>query len=538
MNDDTSNVILQERVSRLEEQVRKVEDLKRAVEERELRFLTLFHNAGDAIFIHEPEGRFIEVNEAACRRLGYSREELLTKSPKDIDTPEYADQLSERVRSMLLTGRASFETAHVTRNGKIIPVELSATVIDYEGRPAVLSIARDISRRKRAEAKMQETKTRLAKLAKEKTAELQKANDRLKTELGERKKREEELEISERKYRLLAENISDVIWTADLNLRFTYVTPSILQRLGYTPEEFLKLRVEDIVHPSFHKALLDAFEQRKELERLGKGDDHARSWEIQCMAKDGSTVWVESATKALRDSSGRFQGVLGINRDIGERKRTEEQVKSSLKEKEVLLKEVHHRIKNNLQVISSLLNLQASKIHDDQTVHALRDCQGRIKAMALAHQSLYGSDDLQSVDFVSYLSDLARTVFHSYETRGGAAKLHINAPKKFKLPMDRAVPVGIVVNELLSNALKYAFPDQREGVVRLEILPQVDDELLVVCSDNGVGLPEGYDWRKTGTLGFQLVVGLIEGQLDGSVKLLQQGETRFELRIKTEARPS
>jgi PAS domain S-box-containing protein len=218
-------------------------------------------------------------------------------------------------------------------------------------------------------------------------------------------------------------------------------------------------------------------------------------------------------------------------REIMERIRAEEQIKASLEEKEVLLKEIHHRVKNNLQVISSMLNLQAQSIEDQSTLRVLQESQNRIRSMALIHERLYRSEDLARVDFGVYIRDLATHLVRSYRARSGPVNLRVDADGVF-LDIDTAISCGLIVNELICNSLKYAFPDDSEGEIRVEIHLDQDDQLTMIVSDDGVGLPEGLDFRNTGSLGLQLVNALV-GQLEGNVEFRNNRGTECRIVFAT-----
>lgn len=215
---------------------------------------------------------------------------------------------------------------------------------------------------------------------------------------------------------------------------------------------------------------------------------------------------------------------------LEERRRAEAAVQNSLDEKEILLKEIHHRVKNNLQVISGLLDLQAHHIKDRGTVNVYKESQNRVITMALIHEKLYQSRDLARVDFVSYIGDLSETLFASYGVSMDRVQLVLDS-EEVDLVIDTAIPCGLIVNELISNALKHAFPDGREGRIRVAFRSMAGDNYSLTVQDDGVGFPQGFDYRKTKTLGLQLVRVLID-QLGGTIHLLDRGAgTTFLIRF-------
>lgn len=203
-----------------------------------------------------------------------------------------------------------------------------------------------------------------------------------------------------------------------------------------------------------------------------------------------------------------------------------EKIRSSLAEKEILLKEIHHRVKNNLQVISSLLNLQAGYLQDSQSIETFQELQNRIYSMSLIHEKLYLSDDLAWIDFAEYVPDLAMNLFHTYEVNSELIRVKFDIPS-ILLGIDYAVPCGLIINELFSNALKYAFPENRTGEICVSLQTQ-NDMLALIISDNGIGFPENVDYQNTESLGMQLVITLVQ-QIKGTVHLTRNHGSKFTI---------
>jgi two-component sensor histidine kinase/CheY-like chemotaxis protein len=214
-----------------------------------------------------------------------------------------------------------------------------------------------------------------------------------------------------------------------------------------------------------------------------------------------------------------------------ERKRAEELSRASLREKEVLLQEIHHRVKNNLQIISSLLKLQSNLIKDNKTLELLKSTQNRIKSMVVIHDRLYKSKDFARINFDEFIQSLSTHLFNSYGVDAKAIKINLDIKDVF-LDINTAIPCGLIVNELLSNSLKYAFPDGKKGEISIAIHPLDKNEMELIVSDNGAGLPEEIDIKQTKSLGLHLVTILVEDQLQGDIKLDRTGGTRFYIRIK------
>jgi two-component sensor histidine kinase len=216
-------------------------------------------------------------------------------------------------------------------------------------------------------------------------------------------------------------------------------------------------------------------------------------------------------------------------REIAHRLRAEEELKASLREKEALLQEIHHRVKNNLQVICSLLNLQSRSIEDQDTLRMFRESQDRVRSMALIHEKLYRSQDMARVDFADYLRNLAHHLVRSYGAESNRVKLRMTLDD-VPLTIEKAVPCGLITNELISNALKHAFPDGRDGEIHVRLRAGGDQRLTLSVADNGVGLPADTDLDATETLGLQLIK-VLNGQLGGTARVQSGRGTGTEVSI-------
>jgi PAS domain S-box-containing protein len=214
--------------------------------------------------------------------------------------------------------------------------------------------------------------------------------------------------------------------------------------------------------------------------------------------------------------------------DITERKKAEVKLKKSLGEKEILLRELHHRVKNNMQVISSLLRLQSATLDSKKAVAVFRECQNRIKAMALIHEKFYRSQDLSNINFETYVRDLVDTLAQSYDVSQNKVTVDINI-KNVSLEIDTAISCGMIINELISNSLKHAFPQGAKRNIGVSILPAEGNHVEMIISDNGLGIPAELDFRKTDTLGLQLVNTLVNDQLDGKIELDRTAGTKFKI---------
>jgi two-component sensor histidine kinase len=213
-----------------------------------------------------------------------------------------------------------------------------------------------------------------------------------------------------------------------------------------------------------------------------------------------------------------------------QRVRNEEQIRASLKEKQILLQEINHRVKNNLAVIISLLNLQANKLGDEKVKAAFQESQARIRSMSLIHETLYQSDNLAELDLKKYIRSLVRAASNAYSHTSSRIRFEIRADK-IDLPLDFTVPCGLVLNELVSNSIKHAFPHEKQGEIVITAQRE-NDEIVLIVADNGVGFPHDVKSKKSETLGMFLVVRLVESQLKGAIDMKNENGAKVSIRFK------
>ena len=248
---------------------------------------------------------------------------------------------------------------------------------------------------------------------------------------------------------------------------------------------------------------------------------------------DGAPIHVILAVSPIQIDN-ELIGLVAVYQDITERKRVEEQIRTSLIEKEVLLKEIHHRVKNNMQVISSLLNLQSQNIKNEEDLAMFKESQNRVRTMALVHDKLYRSKDFTKIDFAGYIESLASSLYQSYGIDQRKILLDVRV-EEVALGIDFAIPCGLIINELVSNALKYAFPSTWKGRPKIEIslFHSGSDEIELMVQDNGVGIPRYIDLQNTESLGLKLVSILAKDQLGGKIELDRQKGTKFNVTFKS-----
>ncbi|MBW4521840.1 MAG: PAS domain-containing protein [Scytolyngbya sp. HA4215-MV1] len=242
---------------------------------------------------------------------------------------------------------------------------------------------------------------------------------------------------------------------------------------------------------------------------------------------DGTDEWLKWEIRPWHDRTGAVGGIIMFTEIITARKQAEKQVQQSLQEKDLLLQEIHHRVKNNLQVVCSLLSLQAGYITDQASLAVFREGQSRVRTMALIHEKLYRSNDLAKTDFAQYVYDLITELFHSYGINPEIVSLKIHI-RNVMLGIDTAIPCGLILNELVSNALKYAFPAGRRGNIVIYLRQGRQGEYLLSVSDDGVGIPDDLDFRETRSLGLTLVCTFV-AQLRGRIDLDRRNGTTFKI---------
>jgi PAS domain S-box-containing protein len=324
---------------------------------------------------------------------------------------------------------------------------------------------------------------------------------------------------SEVQYRRLFQSARDGILILDESTgKIIDVNPFMSELLGYERSHFLGKELWEIGLFSDIAANQAAF---RELQDKG----YIRYDHLPLETRDKKKVEVEVVSNTY-EADGRL--VIQCNiRDCSARFRLEQEIRASLEEKEVLLKEVHHRVKNNLQVISSLLHLQSQHTQDQNSVEMFRASQDRVRSMALVHERLYRSKDLAQVDFTDYIQSLAKHLFSAHQVDTDRIKLGVDV-HGVKLSIDAAVPCGLLLNELISNSLKHAFQGRERGRIRIELVPINGDKILLSVSDDGVGLPAGIEPVSGETFGMQLIADLVE-QLHGSVQVNRDAGTAVRI---------
>jgi two-component system CheB/CheR fusion protein len=473
------------RIPRLDPSRRRVllsiQDVTTRREEAELRYHRLFEAAKDGIIeIDFETGKVTDVNPYWLNMTGFPREEFVGKLLHQT-TPFSLKDFSHLIPD-LQTKEAIREDEFPLLNarGQRFDVDMLANRYFIGSRQVVQVNVRDISHRKAAA---------------------------------------ERLRRSEEQFRMLVDSVHDyALFQMDLNGNITSWNAGAERVLGYTEQEILGEPGRILFTPED----VAAGEAEKELEtarREGRAEDER--WHVR---RNGSRFFASGVLTTVRDDEGRLRGFAKVMRDITERKQAEIQNQISLREKEVLLKEIHHRVKNNLQMIVSLISLQSSHLQDPAAIRILDEMHSRVRSIASIHDMLYCSVDLSSIDFSAYLRNIIDNMSRFYDLRPGQIRLHVSA-EETSLDLSRAIPCGLIVNELLTNALKHAFPGDRRGDVRITFRC-AEGRCVLEVADNGIGLRSDVNPGEATSMGLQLVALLVE-QLDAKLDVDRANGTRF-----------
>lgn len=353
---------------------------------------------------------------------------------------------------------------------------------------------------------------------------MQGINKLLSAEILERKAAERQTGERERQYRFLTENSADFIAQADHQKNQIYTSPSSLQLFGYNQQEIMGKSLFFLTHPDYQAYTESVFNGLTET-RL------PRQITYQARKKNGTFFWVESIINPLFDPvDGIFKGVVTVTRNIQERKTKEFEIMEGTKQKENLLKEIHHRVKNNFAILVSLINMQLSQSKNAELVQSLTNLQLRIRTMALVHEMLYRSKDFESISFLDYLRSLASVVAGTFNRHDIVLTFEA---QDHVIDIEAAIPLGLIVNEILSNAYMHAFPDNRAGHIRISFVNDTETRMsTLVLQDDGIGMPDGFNRGQYKTMGLQIIQILCK-QIEGTLTVKNNPGASFNITFQT-----
>lgn len=336
------------------------------------------------------------------------------------------------------------------------------------------------------------------------------------------------LNNTQRKFRNVLDNSRDIIYQMELDTgQYVYMSPSVSDILGYTVEEMLEKGQEfviEIMHPEDQKRMED------ELAEYNKDDlkNHfSKDSEFRIKTSEGKYIWISNKRALLYNKQGEPSEIVGSVRDITDRKKYEEELDRSLQEKEILLQEIHHRVKNNLAIIISLLELQKDELDEDMR-DAFQESQARIQSIALVHEKLYQTETLSNIALAGYIRELTKVISSTYYTehRNLTTRLTLDE-ENINLDINQAIPVGLIYNELVNNAYKHGFAGNEEGILKVK-LNYDGAKIALTVADNGNGLPDDFDIEGTGSLGMTLIKTLCQ-QLGAELAIASDEWTSFKI---------
>ncbi len=452
-------------------------------EEKIQMLANVVESSDDAIISKSLDGQITSWNKGAELIYGYSAEEIVGKDISVLAQPQLKDETKTFIEKIKQGQRLlHYETVRVRKDGEEINVSLTLSPIFDTSHHliGISTIARDIT---------------------------------------QRKKNDDAILRAKEEWEHTFDSVPDLIAILDTNFQVVRANKAMANRLGVDPEEAVGLTCYEVVHgldspPSFcpyMKLLEDGQEHTVEVHEDRLGGDFIVS------------------VSPLHDSEGKLSGIVHVARDITDRKKAEDKIKKSLNEKEVLLSEIHHRVKNNMQIISSLLNLQSQYVTQTETVAVLQESQDRVKAMATIYEKLSQSNDLTKINFESYIQSIIHGLFYSHRLKEGQIKPIIKI-ENVMLNIETAIPCGLIISELVSNTLKHAFPEGKKGELGVYLRTDNNNYELKI-RDDGIGFPEAIDFKNTNTLGLRLVNNLVN-QLDGIITLNKSQGTEFKIIFK------
>jgi PAS domain S-box-containing protein len=441
----------------------------------ESQFRALFSSMDDLIIVLDRKGKYLEIAPTNPNLLYKPEEELIGKILHEVFPEEKATYFLNKIEESL--------------NSQVpISIEYTLDIEDkkywFEGRISpmiedkVLLVVRDIT---------------VSKLSLKKLVE------------------------SEKKYRNLVESIAEGLVIVDENENFLFSNKAALDIYGYSEDEILTMNVRDLVSEKTFKKV-----QKETAKRM---NGKSSKYEIAIIRKNGDQRLTSISASPLFKYD-KFIGSFELFIDITDIRKAEEELRASLREKEVMLQEIYHRVKNNMQIISSMLKLQSAHVTDETSLNLFKNCQNRVRSMSLVHEKLYRSKDLSRTNFEDYINSLMRNLFISYGISDKRIRYHVEAKDIF-LNISTAIPCGLIINELISNSIKFAFPDDKKGHIIIKLNKDKKDKFTLIIRNDGIDFPEEIDLENASSFGMQLV-NILTQQLHAESEIVRKGGTTFK----------
>jgi PAS domain S-box-containing protein len=550
----------------LNESNEKLNTAKSKTEEIEANLRTLINTIPDLIWQKSVDGKFLFVNTRIEDLLGVKEHDIIGKTDYDFADKELADVFRENDKKAMSNGVptvneellvfASDKHRELTETTKVPVLSENKNII------GVLGIGRNITEQRKAEQELVAAKEKAEGNEKklqasieeyealneelnqtneelnatkdiliESEKDLQSLNEEYLTINEELNQTNEELnaaknktEESEANLRTLINTIPDLIWQKSVDGKYLFTNSRFEYFFGAKEHDIIGKTDYDFVD----KELADFFRENDKI-AMSNGVPTVNE-EIVVFANDKHSELLETTKAPVLSENKNIIGVLGIGRNITEQRKVEDKIKKSLEEKELLLRELYHRTKNNMQVISSMLSIQSGYTDNEEVKETLEETKSRIMGMALVHEKLYQANDLSWIDLKDYITDLVELLKGSLLSKNSNIEIVTNLDNT-RTNIDTAIPCGLIINELFTNAIKHGFPDNRKGVIKIS-LTNNGDETCISVTDNGIGIPAGIDFKNLNSYGLNSIIMLSEHQLGGSITLDTKNDTEFILKFK------
>lgn len=447
----------------------------------EEKFRSVAETAVDGIVTTDAQGRIILFNHSLLDIFGYSSDDLNGKPVTMLLPERFQNNLMHILNNVQSSGNhrlmgQTIEYVGLRKDGGEFPLEASLSTWRSNGESFFTGIIRDVTERKIAE----ERKNQLASI-------VESSDDAI-----------------------ISKSMDGIIKSWNHGAEKIY---------GYSEEEVLGKSISILIPPDCPDELY------RFLDNISKGE-HVKHYETKRMCKDGRIIDISLTISPTLNADGDVIGASTIARDITQKKITEKALKKSLKDKEMLIKEIHHRVKNNLMIITSLLSLQSQYINDQESRTIFQESENRARSMAMIHEKLYQSGEGKTIDFTEYIRSLGMELYRTYALNPSLIKLEMKLDNA-RLDVDTAIPMGLIFNELITNCLKHAFPDKRTGKIWINF-KKTDEGYVLVVADDGVGLPEDFDLERSDSFGLKLV-NILTKQVEGKLQLDTSKGTSFTI---------
>jgi PAS domain S-box-containing protein len=526
------------------DEVLELEQAAKSLEDREAQLRLITQNIQDMVMQVDADGHIQYLSSSITKLLGYQYQDFKGQPIFkffDLVQPDDGDKMYsalERVKSSAHSVREEFRCKDIEGDYHWLESLINPVLDEDQEEKGYLLVIRDINSRKNVEIQLALHRENLEKMVEERTRELGEINLKLSQEIEERKNIYKSLLNNEKRLESIINGSPLPTFVLDNHHKVVYWNQAL--------ENFTGIKKEEVVGTSNHWHVFYQKNRPCMADLLLDGDwngifkwystKHLRSELVDNVynatgffpgIKNGR--WLYMTAFPLLDSEGEIIGAVETLEDITQEVEYKEKIENSLEEKEILLKEIHHRVKNNLQIISSLISLQSNRLDDEETLHLFRKTRNRIQSMALVHEKLYQSGDFTRINLAEYIQDLVLNILGSYQS-SERITLEMDCEPVW-ININTAIPCALIINELVTNSVKHAFPHDKTGKIIIK-LHQRDDQIIITCTDTGVGLPDDINLLQTSTLGLKLVTALTQ-QLKGKIKILNTPGTSFEIYIKS-----